>query len=229
MIEHIRTSRPPRPDPARDDTGLSDVVLILASRSPRRKQLLREHGYRVLPVDPWLNDGLLRMGCVSPAQWVAALAFLKASAGLRAVLADSTLAAAAAGETPGRLVILGADTTVVCDDRIIGQPTDADDARRILTMLSDRAHDVITGVALLDVTSDRRTFFHDQARVEVGPLTSEMIEAYIDSGQWQGKAGAYNLSERLDAGWPIRYEGDPGTIMGLPMRMLGPQLTWFCR
>jgi septum formation protein len=60
--------------------------------------------------------------------------------------------------------------------------------------------------------------------VTVGPIPETEITAYLDSGQWRGKAGAYNLAERLQAGWPISVEGDPGTVMGLPMVRLAERL-----
>jgi predicted house-cleaning NTP pyrophosphatase (Maf/HAM1 superfamily) len=63
--------------------------------------------------------------------------------------------------------------------------------------------------------------------VRVGHIPDLEIEWYLASGQWRGKAGAYNLSERLTAGWPIEYDGDPGTIMGLPMRKLTGRLAAF--
>jgi septum formation protein len=69
--------------------------------------------------------------------------------------------------------------------------------------------------------------FTDRATVRLGRIAPPEIDGYVASGQWRGKAGAYNLAERLEAGWPITYEGDPGTIMGLPMRRLAPLLRRF--
>jgi nucleoside triphosphate pyrophosphatase len=228
-----RMSPPPHShiDPPPPGVELRHVRLFLASRSPRRRQLLQEHGYDVRLLESGLDDGLLRCGLVEPAQWVAALAYLKAEAGLRAVQRHSPCLAPAASDDPAKrhAVILGADTAVVAADRIIGQPRDADDARRILETLSDGPHEVVTGVALLDLEGTRRTFFHDTASVEVGRLSEEAIQSYLETGLWQGKAGAYNLRERLEAGWPIRYEGDPTTIMGLPMDRLGEAVRRFCQ
>ena len=202
------------------------TTILLASRSPRREKLLREAGYDVRIIPSGMDDSLLRRGSVEPAQWVAALAFLKAYAGLRTL--EEQNAAPAAASVADHTVLMGADTLVIADDRVIGQPRDAEHARLILQNLSGRSHEVISGVALVD-PSDKthRTFFHDRARVEVGDLSDEMIERYLESGEWKGKAGAYNLSERIAAGWPIRYEGDPATIMGLPMRILDKHLAGF--
>lgn len=186
--------------------------LWLASSSPRRRLLLEEAGFRFEILPARVDDAQLRIPKgVTPEQWTASLAVLKARA------------AAERLPQPARDgVVLAADTTVVKNDAVIGQPADEADARRILALLSDGSHDVVTGVAIL--CGDRRRAFADTARVTVGPLEQGVVERYVKSGLWRGKAGAYNLAERLDDGWPISYEGDPGTIMGLPMRRLAPML-----
>ncbi len=192
--------------------------VILASQSPRRRSLLTEAGIAHEALHPGVDDGTLAQGLVTPEQWVKALAYLKAAAGAGRAAGDGTPA-----------LVIGADTVCVKDGRVLGQPKDADDARRILRTLENGTHEVLTGVALLPVrlgspeTFDRELFV-DRATVHVGDIGTERIEQYIASGQWKGKAGAYNLSERLDAGWPIRYEGDPSTIMGLPMGVLVARL-----
>jgi len=186
--------------------------LWLASASPRRRLLLEEAGFTFEVLPAGVDDAPLRIPKgVTPEQWTAALAVLKARAARDRLPAQARDA-----------VVLGADTTVVKGDEVIGQPTDEDDARRTLGLLSDGTHDVVSGVALL--CGDRRRAFADTARVTVGPLEPGAVDRYVKSGQWRGKAGAYNLAERLDDGWPITYEGDPGTIMGLPMQRLAPLL-----
>jgi septum formation protein len=69
-----------------------------------------------------------------------------------------------------------------------------------------------------------RHLFADAARVTMGALSDSDLENYLASGQWHGKAGGYNLLERIDAGWPLTYQGDPTTIMGLPMNRLVDRL-----
>lgn len=187
----------------------------LASRSPRRRELLTAAGIEHDASHPGVDDGQLIPGNVSPEQWVMALAYLKASCAAR------TLTTSAAP------IVLGADTVVVHNDRLIGQPRDAADARRMLIDMRDCEHDVVTGVALIDRATAKRDLLVDRARVHVGRISDADIDAYVASGQWQGKAGAYNLSERIAAGWPIQYQGDPGTIMGLPIQRLIPRLRRF--
>ena len=194
--------------------GDDSAPLWLASRSPRRRWLLDEAGYGYQTVESGIDEAGLRPGGVPVEHWTSALAYLKATGGVRAVHMQ--------GASSG--LVLAADTVVVFDGEMIGQPQDAAHARRILHLLRDAPHDVVTGVALIDVRTGIRTFFHDIATVHVGSIDDDEIEAYLVSENWRGKAGAYNLAEQIDAGWPITYEGDPGTIMGLPMERLSKHL-----
>ena len=194
----------------------SDLPRVhLASTSPRRRELLAAAGIEFDAAHPGLDDGQLTAGSIDPERWVMALAYLKAASARRTM------------SVPDASVILGADTIVVQDGRTFGQPIDADDARRMLHAMRNADHEVLTGVALIDARTGIREIFADRALVHVGHVPDDEIERYIASDLWRGKAGAYNLSERLAAGWPITFEGDPGTIMGLPMRMLPDRLRAF--
>ena len=186
----------------------------LASRSPRRRELLAGVGIEHDAAHPGLDDAQLDPGGASPEQWVAALAYLKAKSAL----------ASGGVKAP---VVLGADTVVVKNGEIIAAPVDEPDARRILHTLRNGEHEVLTGVALVDSGTGERDLFVDKARVRLGNISDETIEAYLRTGAWQGKAGAYNLAERIADGWPIEFHGDPGTIMGLPMQTLVPRLAGF--
>ena len=184
--------------------------VVLASSSPRRRRLLDEHGIVHEAIAPPIDDGDLAPGDTNPVGWVVALAHLKARS-----VADTTERSA---------LVLGCDTVVVRGDTIIGQPADLPDARRILESLGGGRHTVITGVAIIDAATGERRHLVDSAAVTVGGLDPQAIEKYLASGQWRGKAGAYNLMDRIGAGWPIEYAGDPTTVMGLPMRRLAPLL-----
>lgn len=210
---------PPRSASAAPVVVNRNVRLFLASRSPRRRELLAEAGYLFDFDHPGLEDSELAEGDVTPRQWVAALAYLKARAGLDV--------ARATRRTPD--VIVGADTACVMDNRLIGTPTTASQARTMIADFANREHEVVSGLALICARSGRRLLASDAARVWVGPLSDPEIDEYVASGTWQGKAGAYNLIERIAAGWPIRYEGDPATIMGLPMTILADRLARFIR
>ena len=191
-------------------TGLSTrtPLLRLASKSPRRSALLTEAGLGFVASVPPVDDGVLSMpqGGV-PAHWVAALAYLKARA------------SAEAHPTCDRLS-LGADTVCVLDARVIGQPASAREAERMIRGFEGRTHDVLTGVALWCPGTRRRELFVERAVVSLGVLDDRDRRAYVESGAWAGKAGGYNLTERVAAGWPLSFEGRASTIVGLPIETL---------
>lgn len=205
------------PSPVRGKDTAVERPLWLASASPRRRLMLEQAGIHVQVMAADVDDGRLKPGDVSPENWVASLAYLKARN-----VADK-LQTASGGKTM-RGTVIGADTVCVSDDQILGQPHDADDARRMLRWLCDAEHQTITGVCLLSLSSGERQMFVDRTIVRIGDVSDALIEHYMASGDWRGKAGAYNLSERIAAGWPIEVEGDPATVMGLPMRRLTTML-----
>ena len=182
-------------------------TIVLASRSPRRMQLLTTAGWEVVVRPAPIDDGLLTPGQSSPRQWTMALAWLK-------VQAVARLPETRTGE-----LVLGADTVCVVDNKIIGQPEDRAHARAMLQAMRNRTHQVWTGMCLLPVGGARR-MGAAVAQVQLGDLDDHAIETYLDSGQWQGKAGGYNLSDRLDAQWPLTYSGEGETVMGLSLRVL---------
>lgn len=191
--------------------------MLLASASPRRAQLLERMGlpYQRLPVG--VDDGQLRPppGAGAPA-WAAALAYLKARA--------------AARDAPGHTdpfdtaidPILAADTVCEVGGRIVGKPRDRDHAAQVLRSLAGGTHRVVTGLAI--VYAGVRTIEAHIAAVTFGPLDDRVIDAYADSGAWRGKAGGYNLEDRLADGWPITVTGDPGTVVGLPTQGLAERI-----
>ncbi len=185
--------------------------IVLASRSPRRRQLLEEAGIRVHVLPPRLDDGELTPQGQTPEQWVLELALLKALDVVKQVSSDKELKTG---------TVLAADTVCVHQGEILGQPADAAHAEAMLSALRDSAHRTISGVCLVRLADGERMLFVDEAEVYIGKLSDAEIREYVESGQWQGKAGGYNLTERIDAGWPIRCEGDPATVMGLPMQRL---------
>lgn len=180
--------------------------VVLASRSPRRTWLLGLAGIEHETMLPGFEDAVLVPGKVPGPAIPAAWAYLKA------------WAVAERLGNGGKLVI-GADTACEMDGELIGTPTSEPQAAEMIRAFMDREHGVLTGVALVGGSGGREMFV-DRARVWMGRLSESELKAYVASGAWQGKAGGYNLLDRLNAGWPLRYEGDPTTIMGLPMKRL---------
>lgn len=171
--------------------------------------MLREAGIDHVIAPPRIDDAVLPERLVDPAGFTMAMALFKAA----------QVQPACAGGW-----VLAADTMAHDGDSLIGKPRDREHARSMLSGWRGGAHDVWTGVALLQPSTGRRWIFADRARVTLGDLDDAALDAYLDSGAWQGKAGGYNFGDRLEAGWPLACDGDPCTVMGLPMRRLAPIL-----
>jgi septum formation protein len=96
----------------------------------------------------------------------------------------------------------------------------------MLSQFVDARHDVVTGVAIIDAAGDRVDVFHDRTAVTIGKVPHRELEEYLNSGGWVGKAGGYNLAE-LERLWPFEIEGDPTTVIGLPIETLSSRLRRF--
>lgn len=171
--------------------------IILASASPRRRELLATAGIdfeiRTAEVDESIPEG------TEPLRAAEMTAEKKA---LAASLADASE------------IVIGADTIVVAKDRILGKPRDKADAAAMLAMLSGAEHEVITGVCL--ICGDKKSVFAQVSRVKFYDLTAEEIEKYVETGEPMDKAGAYGIQGR---GCTLveKIEGDYFNIVGLPV------------
>jgi septum formation protein len=176
------------------------ATLYLASGSPRRRELLTQIGVpflsQIVPIDENpLPDEL-------PVAYVERLARAKAQAGLAAL------------SQPEDAVVLGADTAVVLDGRILGKPADAAEAQATLTALSGRSHQVLTAVAL--ASSTRVAVRVVSSQVSFRPLRAEEIAAYWASGEPQDKAGSYAI-QGLAAVFVSQLQGSYSAVVGLPL------------
>lgn len=173
------------------------MKLILASGSPRRRELLSLYttDFEVCASD--FDERAVQ--AESPAALAEALARGKCLA--------------VSGQNPGCLVV-GSDTVVELDGEVFGKPKDADDARRMLRALSGRTHQVHTGVCVSDGTTAES--FVNTCKVTFFPIPEEELERCIASGEPFDKAGAYAIQGQA-ALWLDRLEGDYYTIMGLPV------------
>jgi septum formation protein len=185
-------------------------MLVLASASPRRSELLTQAGF-TFAVHPAHIAEDLQPG-EEPVAYVTRLAREKAEHIYRQLV-----------PTMGpRLVVLGADTTVTLDNHILGKPEDATDAARMLALLSGRDHQVITGVAV--VTAEGASVAAEVTRVWFDSPTEAEIASYIASGEPMDKAGAYGIQGRA-ARWIPRVEGCYFNVMGLPIARVARMLT----
>ena len=181
--------------------------IILASKSPRRQELIRnitdDFEVIVSDVEETLPKG------IAPEEAPVYLSAIKA----RAVAADH----------PDRIVI-GADTVVILDGRILGKPHDRDDAFQMLRSLSEKTHTVVTGCTV--VLGDRIRSFGESARVTFYPLSDREIEDYLDTGEPFDKAGAYGIQGKGSL-FVKGIEGDFFNVMGLRVGRLNRELRDF--
>jgi septum formation protein len=190
--------------------------LVLASASPRRRELLTQAGFKFavhpahIPEDPHPNE--------DPIAYVLRLAREKAET----VFAETTKTTASdtRASTP-QLVVLGADTTVTIDGLILSKPENPIDATRMLRLLSGRTHRVITGVAV--VTAAHTEVAAEVTGVKFLTLSEEEIAAYIATGEPMDKAGAYAIQGHA-ARWIPRIEGDYFNVVGLPIALVSTLL-----
>ena len=175
--------------------------LILASGSPRRKELLTAAGWEFEAITAGVDESV-KPG-EDPATYVQRLAKSKADA--------------VAGKLDHGLV-LGADTTVVVDNHILGQPVDDHDAKRMLLLLNNTWHEVLTGVAVVRVGGESRVAY-ESTRVRFAEMSEREIDWYVSTGEARGKAGAYGIQGA--AGLFIKeIRGDYFNIVGLPIRLV---------
>jgi septum formation protein len=200
--------------------SMSRVVprLVLASASPRRRELLAQAGF-VFDVIPAHIPEEPRPG-EDPEAYVTRLAREKArvvydslGTGIREQ-GTGTCGAADRAHAPTDIVVLGADTTVTLDGHILEKPRDAEDAARMLRMLSGQTHRVITGVAVVDAQGCEVAA--EVTAVRFATLTDGEIAEYVATGEPMDKAGAYGIQGRA-AKWIPRVEGCYFNVVGLPL------------
>jgi nucleoside triphosphate pyrophosphatase len=179
-------------------------MLILASASPRRRELLTQAGLKFTVAAANLNENLLPDEAA--AAYVRRLAEEKAQSVWNAHQSSDTL------DDP--LMVLGADTCVVCDGHILGKPADTTDARRMLELLSGRTHAVLTGLAVIGGGKIVRDV--EITQVTFNQLNDREIAQYIANGEPLDKAGAYAI-QGYAARWIPRIEGCYFNVMGLPI------------
>ena len=188
--------------PPQTDEVLTEA-LILASASPRRREILHAVGWPFEALAVAIDES--RLPGEEAVAYVRRLAREKAEA--------------AASHRPSRLV-LGADTVVVVDDQILGKPLDGEDARRMLRLLSGRWHEVLTGVALVrGADQARHTVAHERTEVRFAQMTETEINWYVATDEPLDKAGAYAIQGRA-ALFVEEVRGDYWNVVGLPIQLV---------
>jgi septum formation protein len=172
--------------------------LVLASASPRRAEILRAVGWPFEVTAAGVDEA------ARGSEYVERLACEKAEA-------------VAEGRASG--LVLGADTVVAVGGQVLGKPADAEDARRMLRLLSGRWHDVLTGVALVRAETGEVLVSHELTRVRFASLTDDEIDWYVATNESADKAGAYAVQGRA-ALFIEEIEGDYWNVVGLPVRLV---------
>jgi septum formation protein len=187
-----------------------DEKLILASSSPRRAEILTAVGWPFTSVTAGIDE--THRPQEQPVEYVQRLAKEKAQA------VASSLESG---------LVLGADTTVVVEETLLGQPHDQDDARRMLRLLSGKWHQVLTGVAIVRV-SGKSQVDYETTRVRFAEMSEKEIDWYISTGEPKGKAGAYAV-QGAAALFIEEIQGDYFNIVGLPMRLVFEMVKAMCK
>ena len=194
------------------------MKFILASASPRRKELLEQIG---MEFEVRVSEAEEVTNATEPAEYVMELSFLKAEdvAGKIPVMYD-------ARGINQEFVVIGSDTVVAAEGEILGKPKDKDDARRMITMLSGKTHQVYTGVTLMIFKDERmhRETFYEKTDVTFYEMTGEQIEEYINTTEPYDKAGAYAI-QGLCSAYIKGINGDYASVVGLPVSRICYELT----
>ena len=175
------------------------MQLILASNSPRRKEILTNAGFTFKVIS---SDFEEQVFCSDPYKTATTFAFNKANSVFNSL------------ENKADVAVLGSDTVVYFDGKILGKPNDEIDAINMLKSLSNNKHTVITGFAI--ITENKTIIDFDESEVYFSDLTDEQIKAYINSGLYKGKAGAYGIQDK-DFNLVKEYKGSLTNIIGLPI------------
>lgn len=191
-------------------SNLDKYKVLLASKSPRRRELLQQlripfHVVTLGVIDESYPDSV---PLIEVPQYVSE----KKADAFESIIKENEL-------------VITADTMVICDDRILGKPSDAQEAKEMLRFLSDKVHKVATGVSI--TTRDRRTSFTTVSDVTFSALSDEEISYYVDNYQPFDKAGAYGIQEWIGAVAVSKISGSYHNVMGLPIHRLYQELKLF--
>ena len=182
--------------------------MILASASPRRRELLEQGGipFTVIP-----SQAEEKLTTTQPGLAVEELSYLKCSD----IYEKSTEDA----------VVIGADTVVASEGKILGKPSSKEDAVKMLQSLQGKAHEVYTGVTIMvrEGEENRKKTFHEKTKVVFYPMSEEEIRSYVDTGEPMDKAGAYGIQGK-SAIFIKEINGDYNNVVGLPLARLYQEL-----
>lgn len=199
------------------------MEIILASASPRRRELLAQIGFQFRIC---VSDAEEIITEKEPGAIVMELSKKKAEDVAKKILSGEAADSTGAEISLGELLIIGADTLVFLDGEQMGKPSDASDAFSMLSRLQGGCHQVCTGVTLLVLKEGKeakRKTFYEKTQVEFYPMSQEEIQEYTETGEPMGKAGAYAI-QGIGSRYVKRIEGDYSNVVGLPVARLYQEL-----
>lgn len=208
------------------------MKFILASKSPRRKELLEQTG---ISFEVKVSDADENIKEKNPAKFVEKLSKRKAEAVLSEI--NSKQKAELIEETKTQIkkkskakenvIIIGSDTIVIFEGEVMGKPKDKKDAKRMLKKLSGNTHEVYTGVTILSIQDGKKQTksFHECTKVKMYPISDEQLDEYLNQSlSWADKAGAYGIQEEFGARYIKKIKGDYNNVVGLPTSRLYQEL-----
>ncbi len=184
-----------------------NLPIVLASQSPRRRELLTNFGLQfsvVAPLPSAEPEGAMPATGESTAQFVTRLAQQKATC--------------VAQRVPYPALVIGCDTVAELNGEILGKPTDRADAKRMLRLLSGRRHSVWSGLCLIDTAIGSISCDQAESQLDMKKLSEQELTAYLDSGDWQGKSGAFGYQD--GHAWLRLVAGTAENVVGLPIDVL---------
>lgn len=182
--------------------------IILASASPRRRELLEQGGIHFTVIPSQAEE---KITTEQPGQVVEELSYLKCSDIYEKSLGD--------------VLVIGADTVVASEGKILGKPSSQKDAVKMLQSLQGREHEVYTGVTIMarEGNENRKKTFHEKTKVVFYPMSDEEIRSYVNTGESMDKAGAYGIQGK-SAVFIKEISGDYNNVVGLPLARLYQEL-----
>ncbi|MFH0979125.1 MAG: Maf family protein [Candidatus Woesearchaeota archaeon] len=183
------------------------MKLVLASKSPRRKEILERLGYEFIVDASNFEESEIREHDVK-----------------RLVMQIARGKAEKAAAKHKDSVIIAADTAVYFKEKIIGQPKDAEEAEKMIKSLLGEVHEVHTGLYLINTKSGKTAKSYEVSRVKLNRVSKEILTEYISAGSYEGKAGAYNISDPNFSSFVESVEGSYTNIMGLPLEQINSLL-----
>lgn len=189
----------------------SRTRVVLASSSPRRREMLEGAGLDVIVRTPAIDDALLPVRAAHVARDCMALAWFKAAQVLRQGLAGEPAAL-------GARAVIAADTACVLGATALGKPGDAREARMMIEGTVRREQRVWSGACVLAADGSQRRMLCAAATVRFGDVPQELIDDHVMSGRWKGKAGGYDIADLVAHRWPVAIVGEESVVRGMPLQ-----------